>query len=184
MSREVSVSVKNIVSAVDFGVGINLRDLVSRVSGIEYNPECFPGAVYRLHEPRISALIFSSGKAVITGAQTEGEAYSAASKISSKLAEAGFNPCENPKVEIQNIVASANLNVRVNLDILAIESYNAEYAPEQFPGLVLRLEEPKITVLIFSTGKVIITGAKTIKDIRLASEKTMEAVRKHKAEME
>ena len=69
----------------------------------------------------------------------------------------------------------------VNLDQLAIECFNTEYEPEQFPGLVYRLDDPKTVMLIFRSGKTIITGAKNLEDIRLAAERTREMVHQYNA---
>ena len=64
-------------------------------------------------------------------------------------------------IKIQNIVASANLQSTLNLEAVALELENTEYEPEQFPGLVYRLSDPKVVLLLFGSGKVVCTGAKT-----------------------
>jgi len=98
-----------------------------------------------------------------------------------KFRKAGIIMAAKPKIEIQNIVASSNLNFRVNLDVLAIECENTEYEPEQFPGLIFRLDEPKTVMLIFRSGKIIVTGAKTQRDADIAAEKTKDIIKKTNA---
>jgi transcription initiation factor TFIID TATA-box-binding protein len=176
-----NVNIENMVAAITLGLKIDLKDFVSRVKGVEYNPENFPGVVYRVHEPRVALLIFSSGKVICTGAKCNEDIEKALEKLREKLMDAGIKPKGEPEVEVQNMVASSNIGVKVNLDQLAISCYNSEYEPEQFPGLVYRLDEPKTVMLIFSTGKVIITGAKSRKDIKAAAQKTAEIVREHNA---
>ena len=73
-------------------------------------------------------------------------------------------------IKIQNIVASANLQSTLNLEAVALELENTEYEPEQFPGLVYRLSDPKVVLLLFGSGKVVCTGAKTKTDARLGVE--------------
>jgi len=66
----------------------------------------------------------------------------------------------NPEITIQNIVASGDLHTNIDLNMAAIVMEYAMYEPEVFPGLIYRLQEPKTVFLIFSTGKIVCTGAK------------------------
>lgn len=175
------VKVENIVSAITLDVKIDLKKFVGKVAGLEYNPENFPGAVYRLHNPKVAMLIFSSGKVICTGAKSTEDTDAAVEQLLKKLQEGGVRAQGKPKVEVQNMVASSSMDVKVNLDQLAIECYNTEYEPEQFPGLVFRLDEPKTVMLVFSSGKMIITGAKKVKDIKEAARMTEEAVHQYNA---
>lgn len=172
----VKVNIENMVSAINLEQKLDLKDLSSKVKGLEYNPESFPAAICHLHEPRVAILLFSSGKAIVTGAHSEDDVIRALEKLREKLSEAEIEIVHNPVVEVQNIVASADVGLKVNLDVLALESFNCEYEPEQFPGLVLRLDTPKISILVFSSGKLVVTGAKDPRDLRLAAEKTRETI--------
>ncbi len=69
---------------------------------------------------------------------------------------------------IENIVASASLNVELDLYAIAREVPNVEYEPEQFPGAILKLKEPRITLLLFKNGKLICAGAKSEKQVEEA----------------
>ena len=79
-------------------------------------------------------------------------------------------------ISIENVVASATLNQKVDLNAVVKGYPGVEYRPEQFPGLVFRLDEPKTVMLLFRSGRMIITGAKTHSDAKNAAEKTKEIV--------
>ena len=175
------IKVENMVSAITLEIKIDLKKFVGKVKGIEYNPENFPGAVFRIHEPKVAMLIFSSGKVICTGARSMEDIEAAVIQLKAKLGEGGIKVKGEPHVKVQNIVASSSVGVKVNLDQLAIECFNAEYEPEQFPGLVYRLDEPKTVMLVFRSGKIIITGAKNVKDIKKAAELTTELVHQYNA---
>ncbi|MFH1056120.1 MAG: TATA-box-binding protein [Candidatus Altiarchaeota archaeon] len=177
----VEVKVENMVSAITLDAKIDLRKLVKKVRGIEYAPENFPGAVLRLREPKVAMLLFSSGKVICTGAKKMEDVTLAIIQLLEKLSEGGVQVTGKPKIDVQNIVASTSIGVKVNLDQLAINCFNTEYEPEQFPGLIYRLDDPKTVMLVFRSGKVIITGAKNVKDIQKAAEKTKQMVHEHKA---
>jgi transcription initiation factor TFIID TATA-box-binding protein len=175
------VRIENMVSAITLDATIDLRSLVSKVKGIEYNPESFPGAVFRIREPKLAMLLFSSGKVICTGAKRLEDVDEAIVQLLEKLRQGGIQVKGKPRVQVQNIVASASLGVKVNLDKLAIECYNTEYAPEQFPGLVYRLQEPKTVMLVFRSGKIIITGAKNPEDALKSAQQTESLVREYSA---
>ncbi len=131
----------------------------------------FPGLVLRLNKPKTATLIFSSGKMVCTGAKSEAEVYKAVKNIIKILKSHGIKIRGEPIIEIQNIVASANLKAGVDLEEAAYMLENAMYEPEQFPGLIYRMDEPKVVLLIFSSGKIVCTGARKEEDVKLAVEK-------------
>jgi transcription initiation factor TFIID TATA-box-binding protein len=165
------VKVENIVSSITLGINIDIEKLANTVSGID-NPKRFPGVIYRLTEPKLSMLIFRTGKVICSGARSKADIERAVEQLLAKLKEGKIKVKEKPIVEIQNIVASASLNFRVNLDKLAMDCEDTEYEPEQFPGLIFRLAEPKTVMLIFKSGKMIVTGAKTVAQANTAAEKT------------
>jgi transcription initiation factor TFIID TATA-box-binding protein len=76
-------------------------------------------------------------------------------------------------IVIQNIVATADLSGELNLSEVALSRglENVEYEPEQFPGLVYRIKEPKVVMLLFGSGKIVCTGARKIEDVSLAVDK-------------
>ncbi|MEA3255605.1 MAG: TATA-box-binding protein [Candidatus Altiarchaeota archaeon] len=172
-----NVKVENMVSAITLNLKIDLKKLVEITTGLEYNPDRFPGVVYRIREPKLAMLIFSSGKVICTGARSKEDIKRAVEHLLEKLKEGGIEVKEKPSIEIQNIVASSKVDFKVNLDLLAMESENTEYEPEQFPGLVFRLAEPKTVMLVFRSGKMIITGAKTAEAAQKAAEETCRIIK-------
>ena len=174
MAKDViKVKVENIVSSITLGINIDIEKLSTTVSGID-NPKRFPGVIYRLKDPKLSMLIFRTGKVICSGARSKADIDRAVEQLLAKLKEGKIKVTEKPKVQIQNIVGSASLNFRVNLDQLAMDCEDTEYEPEQFPGLIFRLAEPKTVMLIFKSGKMIVTGAKTVQQANTAAEKTKE----------
>jgi transcription initiation factor TFIID TATA-box-binding protein len=169
--------IENIVSSIVLGQNIDLEKLASSVDGIE-NPKRFPGVIFRIDSPKLAMLIFRTGKVICSGARSREDIDVAVQKLLKKFREAGIKIKAEPQIEIQNIVASSSLNFRVNLDILATECDNTEYEPEQFPGLIFRLDEPKTVMLVFRSGKIIVTGAKTPKAADLAAETTRTIIKK------
>nr|WP_326403761.1 TATA-box-binding protein [Infirmifilum sp. NZ] len=139
----------------------------------------FPGLVLRLNRPKTATLIFSSGKMVCTGAKSESEVKKAVNSIIKLLKQHGIDIKNEPIVEIQNIVASANLKAGVDLERAAFLLENAMYEPEQFPGLIYRMREPKVVLLIFSSGKVVCTGAKREEEVKEAVDKIYNILKEH-----
>ena len=83
-----------------------------------------------------------------------------------------------PIIIIQNIVASVSLNQKINLQEIVEKFPQTEYNPSVFPGLVFRLKKPKTATLIFGTGKMVCTGAKSEKESRRAVGKVVRELRK------
>jgi len=105
-------------------------------------------------------LIFSSGKMVCTGAKSEDQAKKAVFKVVAELKKGGIVIQGKPEITIQNIVASAALPGRVDLEKSTYVLGRTMYEPEQFPGLIYRMDEPKVVILLFASGKLVCTGAK------------------------
>ena len=85
----------------------------------------------------------------------------------------------NPDFKVENIVASADLGVDLDLYAIAKSSTDVDYEPEQFPGAICKIHEPKTALLLFKNGKIICTGAKTESDIRKAIDQVIKIVEKH-----
>ena len=166
-----TINVENVVSFASLGIVIPLEKLVEEVENTEYEPEQFPGLVYRPQNPRAAALIFSSGKIVCTGAKSIDNSKLAMQKVAEKINEVGIKTPKKFDIIIENIVASSKIDAKINLEEIAFMLENAEYEPEQFPGLVYRISEPRVAFLLFSSGKIICTGAHSIVDIHRALEK-------------
>ncbi len=172
------VQIENIVASTSLADKLDLSKIALALDGAEYEPEQFPGLIYRLQEPKTAVLIFRSGKVNCTGAKDIESVEKTIKILVEKLKAAGIDVYDNPKIVVQNIVAVYDLGVELNLTQIAMEIglENVEYEPEQFPGLVYRVEEPKVVLLLFGSGKVVCTGAKR-------KEEIVEAIKKLKSEL-
>jgi transcription initiation factor TFIID TATA-box-binding protein len=166
-----NIRIENIVASTSLGEKIKLEKIFESVEGMEYEPEQFPGLVYRIDKPKAAALIFSSGRVICTGARSEEEVEEIFKKVVRVIKKAGIEIKKDYKIEIENIVASVKFDSKLNLDTVAFNLENSEYEPEQFPGLVYRMDQPKVAFLLFSSGKLICTGGRNVKDIKAAIEK-------------
>ncbi len=162
------IKIENIVASATLNSRVDLDKVVEHLEGTEYEPEQFPGIVYRFKDPKVATLIFSSGKIVCTGARNIEDVNKVIKKLIRLLRETETANPKNPKIQIENIVASAQLKMNLNLDKLAFDLENSEYEPEQFPGLVYRMSGPKVAFLLFSSGKIVCTGARSIKEVESA----------------
>lgn len=158
--------IENIVATVNLGVDLDLDKLAERLPAAEYNPEQFPGLILRLQRPKISALIFRTGKMVCTGAKSENELKRAVKELVRLLNEHEADVPLVPEIQVQNIVASGNLHAEVDIEKSALLLENSMYEPEQFPGLIYRMDDPKVVLLIFSSGKIVCTGAKREEQVK------------------
>jgi len=187
MAKKVARDIKivNIVVSTSLEHDIPLEKMAATLSNTEYNPEQFPGLVIRIKEPKTSALIFSSGKVVCTGARTIEKVQESIKKIIKSLEKINIKIKIKPEIKIQNIVASGSVNMALNLNELATQLQNVEYEPEQFPGLVYKLDQtktnPKATFLLFSNGKIVCTGTKSEEEVHRALDKLIENLKKAKA---
>jgi transcription initiation factor TFIID TATA-box-binding protein len=166
-----SINIENVVASATLHQKVDLNAVVKGYPGVEYRPEQFPGLVFRLKRPKTATLIFNSGKMVCTGAKSEKEARRAVMKVIKELKKSGIIIIGKPELKIQNIVASANLFGMIDLEKSAYTLGKTMYEPEQFPGLIYRMAEPKVVILLFASGKLVCTGAKQEQDVYDAVEK-------------
>ena len=190
MAKKVArdIEIVNIVVSSNLEHDILLEKMAATLSNTEYNPEQFPGLVIRIKDPKTSALIFSSGKIVCTGARTIEKVQESIKKIIKSLEKINIKIKIKPEIKIQNIVASGSVGMTLNLNELATELQNVEYEPEQFPGLVYKLDKtktnPKATFLLFSNGKIVCTGTKSEEEVYKALDKLIENLKKAKGAKE
>lgn len=155
------IKIQNIVATTSLEQPIPLVKLAEALPNTEYNPEQFPGLVMRIKDPKTSALIFSSGRIVCTGAKSMKKVKEAIQNIIKSLEKIKIKIKFEPKAVVQNMVASGSINIDLNLNSLAIDMENTEYEPEQFPGLVYKLPGTRATFLLFSNGKIVCTGTRS-----------------------
>jgi len=179
MARNKSkIKIQNIVVSTSLEHDIPLIKLAEVLPNTEYNPEQFPGLVMRIKNPKTSALIFSSGKVVCTGAKSITKVRESLNKIIENLRKIHIKIKVKPKIIVQNMVASGTINMDLNLNSLAMKLENTEYEPEQFPGLVYKLPGTRATFLLFSNGKIVCTGTRSEVKLREAVSKLVTNLRK------
>ena len=176
--KKTIVSIENVVASATLKQSIDLNSVVRVFPGVEYKPEQFPGLVYRLKKPKTATLVFGSGKMVCTGAKSERQAKKAIMKVIEDLKKSGVVIVGKPEIQIQNIVASASLGGYIDLEECVRKLKRTMYEPEQFPGLIYRMDEPKVVILIFASGKMVCTGAKKEKEVYESVEKLQETLEK------
>jgi len=176
----IKTKIQNIVLSVTYeDTEFNLEKVFRSLDGAVYNPKRFPGVVYKSEYPRASFLIFSSGKMNCVGASSMSDAKQAIGKLTRKLREAHIKVKTEPKVKVQNILASVDFDRKFDLEHIARSFENTEYDPEVFPGLVFRLKDPKAVLLLFVSGKGVCAGVKTMRDVNRAAQKTSKILHRH-----
>jgi len=167
------IDIQNVVAAATLNQKVDLNAVVKSFPGVEYRPEQFPGLVFRLKRPKTATLIFNSGKMVCTGARSEKESRRAILTVVKELKKGGIVIIRKPDLKVVNIVASASLGGKVDLEAVSTLG-KTMYEPEQFPGLIYRMDEPKVVMLIFASGNLVCTGAKKEQDVYDAVHKLHE----------
>ncbi len=166
------VKIQNVVGSSSFNTVLDLNALNDILEDANYKPETFPGLIYRLKDPKCTILIFRNGKIVCSGAKHIKDIQSSIIKLGKTLAKVYPDIERSPDFTIQNIVGTYDINAVLNLPTIAISVglEQVEYEPEQFPGLVYRMREPKVVLLLFATGKVVITGGKSVEEMEQAGK--------------
>lgn len=166
------IRIENVVASSSLGDELDLPSVALLLTGAEYEPDQFPGVIFRLKEPKTAILLFHSGKVVCTGGKSMTQVNESIRRVSAMLRKGGQKILAHPNVEVQNIVATSDLGGEINLNSIAVTLGldRVEYEPEQFPGLVCRLEEPRVVVLLFGSGKLVCTGARRPSDVSRAVE--------------
>ena len=172
------IEMVNIVVSTSLETDVPLEKMVATLPNTGYNPEQFPGLVLRIKDPKTSALIFSSGKVVCTGARTLADVDRSIEQIIINLKKIDIEVKIKPEITVQNIVASGSIGMPLNLNFLGIRLPNTEYEPEQFPGLVHKLRGTRATFLLFSNGKIVCTGTRTEQEVHDATDKLIENLEK------
>ncbi|WVZ59590.1 hypothetical protein U9M48_009710 [Paspalum notatum var. saurae] len=192
-------TLQNIVSTVNLDCQLDLQQIANRARNAEYNPKRFAAVIMRIRDPKTTALVFASGKMVCTGAKREDHSRLAARKYARIIQKLGFPArfkvnafvtlvCSGRKrfpdphidsmgsgdiqdFKIQNIVGSCDVKFPIRLEGLSLASgLFSNYEPEIFPGLIYRMVDPKIVILVFVSGKIVLTGAKVREEIYTAFE--------------
>lgn len=158
-----TLKIQNVVSTVKVATALDLVELAGRIPGAEYDKTKFPGLVLRHDSPRFVALVFSSGKLVLTGMPHPDVLSAAFANALEVLRTAGATLEDFDPPRVVNIVSSGTFGEGVALQRLAIAMNleHIEYEPEVFPGLVYRVADPKGVALVFGSGAFVVTGTRT-----------------------
>ena len=154
------ISIVNVVASASVEQKMDLNDITRKFPDVEYHPDVFPGLVFRLTNPKTATLIFRTGKMVCTGAKSEELSIEAVNTVVQKLRKAKIKIKNDAIVSVQNIVSSISLGGKIHLEKAARTLPRSMYEPEQFPGLIHRMLDPKTVILIFASGKLVCVGAK------------------------
>lgn len=189
-----NLKVQNVVATVNLDTKLDLYHITKKTKRSKYNPQRFAAVTLKIPRPRTTALVFSTGKMVVTGSKNEAEAHRATRMFAKKIQRLGYN-IAFLNFKIQNIVSTFSMKATLHLERLAfahstfiryfflyfiffsihhllIKNKN-RYDPELFTGLNYRMTNPSVVFLIFSSGKVIITGAKTTGQAKEAFDKML-----------
>jgi transcription initiation factor TFIID TATA-box-binding protein len=171
-----NISIENVVASANLNQKVDLETVARTFPTVQYKPDQFPGLVYRLKKPSVCMLVFSTGRLVIAGAKSENKARRAVLKLVEEFKKGGLVIFGKPEVTIRNVVASADLGFPVDLEDAANKLEGTIYDPEQFPGLIYRMKEPKAVILIFTSGKLVCAGASHEADVERAVNKLSETL--------
>jgi len=165
------INIENVVASATLNQKVDLNAVVKGFPGVEFRPERFPGLVFRLKRPKTATLIFSTGKMVCTGAKSEKQSRRAVITVVKELKKGGIIISSKLDLKVVNIVASARLGGKVDLEKAVFTLGKTMYEPEQFPGLIYRMDEPKVVILIFASGNLVCTGGRREQDVYEAVQK-------------
>jgi transcription initiation factor TFIID TATA-box-binding protein len=172
------IVIENIVVSITFKQKIPIEEIAKRYAEIEYEPEQFPGLIWKLESPKCSFLMFPSGKVICTGARKEEDVKKAINFLIKKLKD--VMDVKDYEVQVENVVTSVQLQGEIDLNSLAYELENSEYEPEQFPGLIYRKEKPKCAILVFKSGKIVCTGIKNVEESKKELESFLQFLKNSK----
>jgi transcription initiation factor TFIID TATA-box-binding protein len=159
------MKVTNVVASAVLQEPVDLKAVVEAYPFAEYRPERFPGVVLRLQRPKSVILLFHTGKLVCTGATSVEQAQKAIHYIVQKLRSNQIINQPVTLITIQNVVATGSVGGKIDLEKAAFLLERTLYEPEQFPGLIYRMEIPQVVMLIYVTGRIVCVGAKKEQEI-------------------
>ncbi|CAI5717723.1 unnamed protein product [Hyaloperonospora brassicae] len=168
---DLQVKIMNVVGTVDLKTPLDLKVIALHARNAEYNPKRFSAVIMRLRDPKTTALIFGSGKVVITGGTSEGSCRLAARKFTRVIQKLNF-PAKFTEFKVRNVMGTCDVRFPIRLEgLLNDHARFSSYEPELFPGLIYKLVEPKLTLLIFVSGKIVLCGARDSNHLHQAIDK-------------
>ncbi|HYM39216.1 MAG TPA: TATA-box-binding protein [Thermoplasmata archaeon] len=165
--------IENVVASTSLGEALDLPAIARALGEAKYEPEHFPGLIYRLRDPKATILLFRTGKVICTGAKSLEQVKRVIDLVAKRIETIGIPVTKNPNIEVQNLVATSDLGAPIDQAAVArsLHQGHVEYEPEQFPGLVYRIDEPRVVLLLFGNGKIVCTGAHAPADVDVALER-------------
>lgn len=174
------VKIVNVVGSGSLDTEFELKRVADDIGSIaEYDPQKYPGMYLRFEDGAPLITLYRTGKFIVTGADSEEEAFAKREQFLELLSKNGMIP--QPADEwfrIQNLVCTAELGESLNLSALAIGLglEFTEYEPEQFPGLIYRPPGADNVVLLFASGRVVITGSPNLYSAEQTFERLQDEV--------
>ena len=162
----ITVTVVNIVATASLKQKVDLPE-TAKLPNVLHDPDLYRGRVAYIKSPTMKGkvVVFNSGKMISVGTTCEEEATNDLQQVEDMLAEAGLIQPTSLEVTIQNIVATADFNIPIDIE-KAVEKLHGIYEPEQFPGAIIKIHEPyKATILLFASGKAVIAGTKNLSQL-------------------
>jgi transcription initiation factor TFIID TATA-box-binding protein len=160
------IRIENIVASSKIASKLSIKQLSTKLKGTSYNPEEFTGLTIKFKDPNVAVLLLPNGKAVSTGAKNLDQVNNSIKKVSNRLKKAGVTIRKKQETEVQNIIVTTNLKKELHLSSIAkgLLLENTNYEPDQFPGLIYKIENSSAIVIIFSSGKLVCTGSKSLEE--------------------
>jgi TATA-box binding protein (TBP) (component of TFIID and TFIIIB) len=176
----VEFSIVNVVATATLDRSVDLDSLAHFFPRFtSYNPERYFAAYFKSDKMHGKVSIFSSGKMITVGTTSVERARHELALVANYLEDAEIAKLKGI-VKIRNLVATANLGFKPNLEsIHRVEGVQVVYEPEQFPGAIISLtlpEKSKATILLFSSGKMVCVGLKDPKNIDVAIHHLLEII--------
>ena len=160
------IQIENIIAYAQISKLFDIKLLSEKIADSIYNPSEFDGLSIKYDNEKIAVIVLGTGKVVCTGAKEITDAIDKIKKVTSQIKKIGFKIKKDYKVKIENIIVSTDLKKELNLASLATKLFPQEvdYQPEVFPGLVYKMDDLQTILIIFNSGKIVCTGAKSIDD--------------------
>ena len=160
---ESGVEVVNIAALGTLGIEVDIEQIVedADLPVANFDPE-YNAAFFRFEEDGELIILYTSGKYILRGGDEFEKMHEVNSQFLDFISDLGIQ-VDNSTLEVKNVVSVGNLEREIDLNTLtiALGLEQTEYEPEQFPGLVYRPSDSRCVLLIFASGKVVITGGRS-----------------------
>lgn len=176
-----SFKIVNVIASTSVQSAIDVEKLAMALKNVTYEPEIFPGLIYRRLSPKATIIMFASGKITSVGAKSEHAARESIKATVKEIKKLGAlsGSCKLNPINTENVVGTLDLGASLDLNELALALPKALYETEQFPGLIYRPSLSNEVVLIFASGKIVATGAKSESRVRQLLKEVYETIKKY-----